>query len=126
MVFGGIGITRKNKKKIFNGYFIGMPTPAIAIFLLAYAWMFVAENLTFNPLQHNIGLAIALFYLMNSRLKIFSLKANFKDKYILSLLIAFCAVSLTWIWVLDWLATPFIFILYIFFSYLAYRKTEKK
>ncbi len=107
-------------------YFIGMPTPAVAVFLAAYAWMFVAENLKFNPLTHNLGLSVALFYLMNSKLKIFSLKANFKDKHIIAILITYILVSAILIYVLDWLATPFIFLFYIFFSYLAYRKTQKK
>lgn len=101
--------------------FIGLPTPAMCLFVVSlpliqeYAEIEFVQNLISNN-YFLIGITIALTYLMNAELPLFSLKfkeASFKKNWIIYL---FLVISLTLILLLNYLSIPIIITLYVVLS----------
>ena len=101
--------------------FIGLPTPAMSLFVVSlpliqqYSDVAFAKELISNNYVL-IAITWILSYLMNSEIALFSLK--FKDYSIKTNFIKylFLIISLLLIWIIPFLSTPIIIILYIIFS----------
>lgn len=101
--------------------FIGLPTPAMSLFVVSlpliqqYSDVAFAKELISNNYVL-IAITWILSYLMNSEIALFSLK--FKDYSIKNNFIKylFLIISLLLIWIIPFLSTPIIIILYIIFS----------
>ncbi len=101
--------------------FIGLPTPAMALFVVSLPLiaMFSQQNLFVALVQNNyflIGVTLILSYLMNAELPLFSLKFkdfSFKNNAIKYL---FLVVSVLLIAMLKLVAVPVIILLYVVLS----------
>ena len=101
--------------------FIGLPTPANALLIIAMPLILLYQNNDFlNSIILNqwflIGLTVLSTYLLNSSLPLFALKFktwNFKDNAIRYIFLILCIVFLV---TLKYLAVPVIIILYILLS----------
>jgi CDP-diacylglycerol--serine O-phosphatidyltransferase len=101
--------------------FIGLPTPAMCLFVVSlpliqeYADIEFVQNLISNN-YFLIGVTIALTYLMNAEIPLFSLKfkdTSLKKNWIIYL---FLVLSLTLILLLNYLSIPIIITLYVVLS----------
>ena len=101
--------------------FIGLPTPAMSLFVISLPLIQQYSNIEFalNLITNNyflIAITILLTYLMNAQLPLFSLK--FKDYSVKSNLIkyVFLTASLLMIIFLQYISIPLIIIVYVVLS----------
>ncbi len=113
----------KNQSKAF----IGLPTPAMCLFIISLPLIKTDTEVAFirNLISNTwflVGISVLLSFLMNSKIKLFSLKfndysiKNNKIKYL------FLLISIISIICLKYLSIPIIIILYILLSLTAYKK----
>ncbi len=103
--------------------FIGLPTPAMSLFVVSLSLLSNGENIVFlskliNEPYFLIGVVLIFSYLMNAELPLFSLKFkeySFKGNYIKYL---FLIASVLLLLVLKLAAIPFIILLYVLISVL--------
>jgi CDP-diacylglycerol--serine O-phosphatidyltransferase len=101
--------------------FIGLPTPANALFILSLPLVLAYSNVTFMGqilTNHWVLLAIALLsaYILNAEIPLFSLKVkkfNFKDN---ALQIVFLVLSLLLLFFFQYLGIPLLIIFYVLLS----------
>jgi len=103
--------------------FIGLPTPANALFILSLPLVlehYSGESLTVLEIltEKWVLLLISLFsaYILNAEIPLFSLKIkkfNFKDN---ALQIIFLISAILFLFFLDYLAIPLVIIFYVFLS----------
>jgi CDP-diacylglycerol--serine O-phosphatidyltransferase len=101
--------------------FIGLPTPANALFILSLPLVLAYSNVTFMGqilTNHWVLLAIALLsaYILNAEIPLFSLKVkkfNFKDN---ALQIVFLVLSLLLLFFFQYLGIPLLIISYVLLS----------
>ena len=110
--------------------FIGLPTPAMSLFILSLPLIIEHTDIDFiQVLLHNnyflIGLTLILSYLMNAEVPLFSLKfkdyslKNNKIKYL------FLLISLVLILTIHFLSVPIIIIQYVILSIVKNVRTRK-
>ncbi len=131
-IFSALRLANFNIDTRQTYYFIGLPTPANALFIASFPliishdsyWQTVyLSNINFS-VWFFVGIAIACSAIMVSPLKLLSLKmkdtswANNKPRYFLVLL-SFISFLL-----LDYTAVPIILVLYIFLSLLSKKSFE--
>ena len=104
-----------------SDFFIGLPTPAMSLFVISLPLIQQYSNIEFalNLITNNyflIAITILLTYLMNAQLPLFSLK--FKDYSVKSNLIkyVFLIASLLMIIFLQYISIPLIIIVYVVLS----------
>jgi len=104
-----------------SDFFIGLPTPAMSLFVISLPLIQEYSNIEFalNLITNNyflITLTILLTYLMNAQLPLFSLK--FKDYSVKNNLIkyVFLIASLLMIIFLQYISIPLIIIVYVVLS----------
>ena len=104
-----------------SDFFIGLPTPAMSLFVISLPLIQQYSNIEFalNLITNNyflIAITILLTYLMNAQLPLFSLK--FKDYSVKSNLIkyVFLTASLLMIIFLQYISIPLIIIVYVVLS----------
>ena len=121
-------LAKFNIDKRQSDSFIGMPTPAMTLFVISlplikeYSNFEIAENLIDNNYFLCI-ITLLLTYLMNAELRLFSLK--FKEYSIKNNLIKylFIVVSLLMILFLKYISIPLIIVIYVVLSIISnYRK----
>jgi CDP-diacylglycerol--serine O-phosphatidyltransferase len=101
--------------------FIGLPTPAMCLFVVSLPLIQEYSDIEFvqNLISNNyflIGVTLALTYLMNAEIPLFSLKfkdTSFKKNWIIYLFLIF---SLVLILLLNYLSIPIIITLYVVLS----------
>lgn len=110
--------------------FIGLPTPAMCLFVISLPLIQANSDITFikNLIDNNyflIAVTWILSYLMNAEIPLFSLK--FKDYSIKNnwLVYSFLIASLVLILMLNYLSIPIIVSLYVFSSMIKNLATEK-
>ncbi len=102
-------------------FFIGLPTPAMALFVTSLPLIYTySDNHFFVELTQNnyflIAVTIILSYLMNAKIPLFSLKFegySFKENRLKYL---FLTVSILLLIILQFIAIPLVIILYVLFS----------
>ena len=104
-----------------SDFFIGLPTPAMSLFVISLPLIQQYSNIEFalNLITNNyflIAITILLTYLMNAQLPLFSLK--FKDYSVKNNLIkyVFLIASLLMIIFLQYISIPLIIIVYVVLS----------
>ena len=104
-----------------SDFFIGLPTPAMSLFVISLPLIQEYSNIEFalNLITNNyflIAITILLTYLMNAQLPLFSLK--FKDYSVKNNLIkyVFLIASLLMIIFLQYISIPLIIIVYVVLS----------
>ena len=110
--------------------FIGLPTPAMCLFVISLPLIQVNSNLQVveNLLESNyflIGITLLLTFLMNAEITLFSLKFkeySFAKNYIKYV---FIIVSILMIIGLQYIAIPLIILLYVIISVLQNYKTKE-
>ena len=118
-LFSAIRLARFNIDTKQTSSFIGLPTPAAAIFIASLPIISEYHNIQFTDSKFFIGISIILSILLISKLPLFSLKVkkeeNWKDKEnIIRIIFLISCVILLFIF--EFAAIPFIVILYIFLS----------
>lgn len=95
--------------------FIGMPTPAAALFVSASGYLFAAGLYILNP-YYTIGIAVVLSYFLVSNIPMFALKFThygFKGN---ELRYTFCLLSIVCVILWGIVAIPFIIMAYVLVS----------
>lgn len=95
--------------------FIGMPTPAAALFVSASGYLFAAGLYILNP-YYTIGIAVVLSYFLVSNIPMFALKFThygFKGN---ELRYTFCLLSIVGLILWGIVAIPFIIMAYVLVS----------
>lgn len=123
-------LARFNIDKRQTNYFIGLPTPAMSLFVLSLPLILLfnpggsIETLILNK-YFLIAVTGILSILMNVELKMFSLKLknpNLKDNWVQ---LAFVLVAMALIFFFKLLALPLIILFYILFSFFLQLRSKK-
>ena len=119
-IFSAIRLAKFNLNKENTYYFIGLPTPAAAIFIASLPIIMYHEPDSFINTYNLIGISIVLSLLLISEIPLFSLKINKNTRnkntklYLIQVLFFIsCIILLSFFQVI---AIPFIVVLYIFLS----------
>ena len=120
-LFSAIRLSKFNIDTKQTSSFIGLPTPAAAIFIASLPIISKYYNILFTDSKFFIGTSIILSLLLVANLPLFSLKIkkgeNWKNKEnIIQIIFLISCVILLFIF--EFVAIPFIVILYIFLSIL--------
>jgi len=118
-LFSAIRLARFNIDTKQTSSFIGLPTPAAAIFIASLPIISEYHNIQFADSKFFIGISVILSILLISKLSLFSLKVkkeeNWRNKEnIIRIIFLISCVILLFIF--EFAAIPFIVILYIFLS----------
>jgi len=118
-LFSAIRLARFNIDTKQTSSFIGLPTPAAAIFIASLPIISEYHNIQFTDSKFFIGISVILSILLISKIPLFSLKVrkeeNWKNKEnIIRIIFLISCVILLFIF--KFAAIPFIVILYFFLS----------
>ena len=120
-LFSAIRLSKFNIDTKQTSSFIGLPTPAAAIFIASLPIISKYYNILFTDSKFFIGISIILSLLLVANLPLFSLKIkkgeNWKNKEDI-IRIIFLISCLILLFIFEYAAIPFIVILYIFLSIL--------
>jgi CDP-diacylglycerol--serine O-phosphatidyltransferase len=118
-IFSAIRLAKFNIDTKQTSSFIGLPTPAAAIFIASLPIISKYYNILFTDSKFFIGTSIILSLLLVANLPLFSLKIkkgeNWKNKENI-IRIIFLISCLILLFIFEYAAIPFIVILYIFLS----------
>ena len=120
-IFAAIRLAKFNIDIRQTSSFIGLPTPAAAIFIASFPIISEYYNIQFNDSKFFIGVSIILSLLLVAKLPLFSLKLkkrenwNNKENIIRIIFLISCVILL---FIFEFASIPFIVILYIFLSIL--------
>ena len=126
-MFAGLRLGKFNLlKDTATPYFIGLPTPATAIFIIFYALMILnTKSNILNSFTANIIFAATISYLMNSQFKLFSLKFAKWNSNIKKGIIIFGLLSIATVIIAGWYSPIIILIIYFITSYFTFKSLKK-
>lgn len=117
-LFSALRLAKFNIDELQSDSFVGLPTPACALFVVSAGWLFASGAFTIRP-EFILAIAVFLSYLLISPLRMFALKFHdfsFKNN---SIRYCFLALSAIGIAVFRIAAIPFIIMAYILISFVS-------
>lgn len=118
VLFSALRLAKFNVDESQSDSFVGLPTPACALFVVSAGWLFASGAFSVRP-EFIIAIALVLSYLLISHIRMFALK--FHDFTLRNNVIRYCflILSAASIIVFQIAAIPFIITAYVLISFIS-------